>query len=241
MKKLIILIFSFLYFFNYAQNYQLTNPDGVPYTDGQTISVAITKADLNALGVYGIDVVVQNLTAMELPVRTLRENIALPDGMIAYVCFGDCDPTEGAQLAMNWDIKGAEETFYLDLKPNGITGLCQFKVDFMTPEQNMTLYFDIDVQSVGVQERNDAKVSLSAFPNPAPVNSKVSVNYTLADKSSSHRLVIKNIVGAEVFSMPLNPNDNKTSIETSSLLPGIYFYAIENKNQISIAKKLIVK
>lgn len=239
MKKLIIFIFTCISFLSYAQNYQLTNHDGVPYTDGETIAVTITEADLDDWGGYAVDVILQNQTDIELFVRTLRENIALPTGMFAYVCFGYCDDS-GEEFAMDCMV-GEQEAYELHLKPNGKTGLCKFKIDFSTPEQNMTLFINVDVVPVGVQEYNNAKTSLSAFPNPTTVNSKVNVSYTLADKSCSHCLVIRNIMGVELLSKPLNPNDSKISIETSSLLPGIYFYAIESKNQVFIAKKLIVK
>ena len=242
MKKLILLIFTCISFWSYAQQFQLSDTKGsIFYTDGQTIAEQITEADLDDQGDYIVEVVVHNLTGTVLDVSTVRENIALPAGMLAFVCFGECDDPEGGQLTMNWPIEEKNMTFFLHVRPNGKTGLCQFKVDYITSAQKMTLFIDIQVGSVGVQEQNNAKVLLSAYPNPASVNSKVNVSYTLADKSSSHRLVIRNIMGADLLSMPLNPNDSKISVETTSLQPGIYFYAIENKNQISIAKKLIVK
>ena len=242
MKKFLTLLLISITFFSYAQQFQLTDPRGTDiYSDGQTISATITAADLNDFGEYVVSVMIQNLSDIELDLKTLRENMALPTGIFAYVCFGICDDS-GEVLAMDWPIEGGDQaSFDLHLKPNNHTGFCKFKIDFVAPEQKMTLYISIEVAHVGVQEQNNAKVSLSAFPNPAPVNSKVNVNYTLADKNSNNRLIIRNIVGAEVISMPLNSNENKISIEISSLVPGIYFYAIENKNQISIAKKLIVK
>ena len=242
MKKLIFLLFTCISFWSYAQQFQLTDPKGsIIYTDGQTISATVTEADLDDMGDYIVDVEVHNLTGTVLDVSTVRENIALPAGMLAFVCFGNCDEPTGEQLTMSWPVEEKSMTFFLHVRPSGKTGLCQFKIDFITSAQKMTLFIDIQVGPVGVQEQNNAKVSLSAFPNPAPVNSKVNVSYTLADKSNSNRLVIRNIVGAEVLSLPLNPNDSKISFETSSLLSGIYFYAIESKNQIYIAKKLIVK
>jgi len=240
MKKLLILVFTCISFWSYAQQFELTDLEGVPYADGDKITAIITEADLDESGDYIVEVEIQNLNPTPIDVSTVRENIALPAGMLAFVCFGECDDPEGEQLIMDWSVE-KRMPFYLHVRPNGKNGLCQFKIDFISSEQKTALFFDIQVGPVGVQEQNNAKVSLSAYPNPAPVNSKVNVSYTLADKNSSHRLVIRNIMGADVLSIPLNPNDSKISVETASLQPGIYFYAIENKNQISIAKKLIVK
>jgi hypothetical protein len=61
------------------------------------------------------------------------------------------------------------------------------------------------------------------------------------DKSDNNRLVVRNIVGAKVISRLLNPQENNISMDLSHLKQGVYFYAIENKKQISIAKKLIIK
>jgi len=242
MKKLLTLLLISITLFSYAQQFQLTDPRGTTvYTNGEIILTTITEADLNDWGDYIVSVAVQNLTDTKFDMKTIRENVALPAGMFAYVCFGECDDS-GLVLEMELPIESGDQASYdLHLRPLGNTGLSKFKIDFSTPGQNMSLYIHIDVKPVGVQEHSNIKASLSAFPNPVTVNSKVNVSYTLADKNSSHRLVIRNIVGAELLSMPLNPNENNISIETSSLLPGIYFYALENKNQVSIAKKLIVK
>jgi len=97
------------------------------------------------------------------------------------------------------------------------------------------------MQPLGIKGQKPDNVSLSAFPNPAPANSKVNVSYTLADKNDNNCLVIRNIMGAMVMSMPLNSYENNMAIDISNLKSGVYFYAIENKNHISIAKKLIVK
>jgi len=240
MKKLCTLLFVGLSLFGYAQKLQLTNPEGVPYTDGQTIAAIITTNDLNAFtGAYHVDITVKNLTSDDLRISTLCSG-KLAEGMMAEVCFGAC--YMGDTIAIACEIPGLEsESYELHLKPQGNLGLSTFKLEFTADDETITLHLIIDMCGLGVKERNNANVSLSAFPNPAPVNSKVNVSYTLADKSNSHHLVVRNILGATVINILLNPYENTTSIDASALKPGVYFYAIENKNQISIAKKLIVK
>jgi hypothetical protein len=118
--------------------------------------------------------------------------------------------------------------------------LSKFKFEFTAEGETVTLHAIIDMCGVGIKEQSNATASLSAFPNPAPANSKINVSYTLADRNGN-RLVVRNILGAVVINIPLNPYENKVSIDASNLKSGVYFYAIENKNQISIARKLIVK
>jgi hypothetical protein len=243
MKKLLALFFAGLSLIGYSQSFQLTNSEGISYTDEQLISITITENDLNSLGEFITEIFVKNLLDIPLDVRTYRTNISLIGGMNAYVCFGICDDPTGTMYAMNWlFMETEEETYALHLRPNGNTGLCIFQLDFMVPEEKtMTLYVEIDMQPLGVKEQNSEKVSLSAYPNPVVAGSNVNITYTLADKNNADKLVIRNILGATVMSIPLDPYEKSISIDTSPFVQGIYFYAIENKNQISIAKKLIVK
>ena len=240
MKKLLTLLFVGLSLLGYAQKLQLINSEGVPYTDGQTITATITENNLNpATDAYHIDIVVKNITADKLKISTLCTTMELVDGMTVEVCFGgECHG--GETIPISSEILGGEkETYQFHLKPNGNFGLSKFKFEFATDGETITLYAIIDMCKVGVKEQN-ATASLSAYPNPAPANSKINVAYTLADKNDN-RLVIRNILGAMVTSLPLNPSENSISIDASDLKSGVYFYAIENKNQISVVKKLIIK
>ncbi|MCL2247530.1 MAG: T9SS type A sorting domain-containing protein [Lentimicrobiaceae bacterium] len=240
MKKILTLLLVGITLFGYAQKFQLTDPKGIPYAHEQIISATVTGADLDFQGEYVTDIKIENLIGEEFSMRTFRTNDALIEGMTAYVCGGGLC-YDSLVFAIDFTLMEEGDSYAVHLKPKGNFGLCKFKLDFMAEDQSMTLYVHLDVLPLGVQNHNDSKLSLSAFPNPANTHSTINVTYTLADKSINHRLVIRNIVGAEVISKPLNPYENTIAIETSPLVAGVYFYAIENKNQISIAKKLIVK
>jgi len=241
-KKLLFVLLVSLSFLGYAQNFQLTNDEGTPYADGQIISVVINENDLiGSFQEFVTNIIVENLIDDVLSVRTIRENIKLDEGMSAYVCFGECDET-GEATMMIWPIEGGEkETYSLHLLPKGNFGLSQFKIDFMTPDQFMTLYVNIDMQPLGIKEQNNEKVSLSAYPNPVHAGSNINVAYTLPTQNNSNKLIIKNILGTEVMSIPLNPYEKNIIVNTTPLVQGVYFYTLENKNRIYIAKKLIVK
>jgi hypothetical protein len=239
MKKILSLFFVGISLLTYAQKFQLTDTLGNPYTDGQTIAATISANDLSPAGDYATEIVVENLTATELNVQTFRTNIALPDGMRAYVCVGTaCYPDDLFDIDLQ--VMDYNNTYALHIMPYENLGLCKFQIDFTADDQSMTLFVEVDMQELGVKDHS-TNCSLSAYPNPAAANSNINVSYTLADKGDNNRLVIRNIVGAEVISMPLNPYDNKLAFDASLLKSGVYFYAIENKNHISIAKKLIIK
>jgi len=244
MKKLLILLFFSISFLGYAQHFQLTDLRGNPYENGDIISATITENDLIEIGdekEFIVEVIVENLQDFEFEISTKRTNINLIPGMQAYVCFGVCDDTR-EQLVMDYLISEAGTLdFSLHLVPNGNFGLCQFQIDFMTTDTTITLFIDIDLQSLAVKEQNKEKVSLSAYPNPVQAGSNVNLSYTLAPQSNNVKLVVRNILGAEVMSIPLNPQEKNITVNTASLVQGVYFYAIENNHHILIAKKLIVK
>jgi len=245
MKKLFTLLLVGLSLFGYAQKFQLLGENG-KLSDGDHISVNITVDDLDRFGQFVIAINVENLTNTDLTVNTLRTNMELLEGMEALVCFWLCYESDkfdiSAELPAN-----QSEVYELKINPDTCFcyfGLNKFKLEFWTePGQTdkITIFVNINMQPLGVKESNVARASLSTSPNPAPAGSLIKVLYTLPDKSNHYRLVIRNIMGAELLNMPLNPYEDYTFLDTSPLVSGIYFYSIENKNQTSIAKKLIVK
>ena len=245
MKKLITLIFVSLFILGYAQKIQITDTIGNPYSNGETISVTITEDDLNVVDEYVQFFEVKNLTESDLTVVSFRTNLELPEGMMAYACFRECPINAETVFEIPCEISGNEkEDYSLHLMPNNLTGFCKFKLDFWSDEEQtdiFTLNVEITVGEVGIKENNNAPLLLNAYPNPVSVNSTLNITYNLPDGDMENNLVIRNIFGSKVMSTPLNPYDNKITIETASLPSGVYFYAVENRNAISAAKKLIVK
>jgi len=242
MKKLLTLLFISLSFFGYAQNFLITNNQGTPYIDGETVYRTITKNDL-FFGEYVMEFIVINTSSDDLLIKTLRTDTEIAEGMMAYVCFGNC--FDSTVVAIEYPIPGGKhEPYAFHFTPREKTGLSKFKFEFWTaPNQSdkFTLYLEINVEPVGIKENMNATASVSAFPNPASAHSKVNLSYTLPNTSNSYNLVIRNIMGASVMSIPLPPSENSISIDASALNSGVYFYAIESKTQIFITKKLIIK
>ena len=241
MKKTLCLLLISISLLGYAQNFQLTDSRGNPYENEYTISATITEEDLNFIGEYVTEITVQNLTDSELMVKTLRTNVAVVDEKLVYVCFGGCWMYSKLDIDCLVEEESAPFTLHLDTLVKEKFGRYYVKLEFWTAEDQadkITLYVDTEMVPLGVKEASTTNVSLSAYPNPAPSNSIINVSYSISNNNS---LIIRNLLGADVLNMPLNPHENKISIDVSTLKQGVYFYAIENKNQILIAKKLIVK
>ena len=246
-----ILILSFLglsFLIGYAQAFYLTDRKGELHSDGKTLEASFTAEDLDENGDFIFEEIRVNTTSdVEFYVQSFRENLKLVEGMNAYVCFYNCDDTLGTSYDMVCPIGGDEKIAYytIHLRPHDKFGLSQFKIEFWSEEDSsdmQTLFVNLNMKDPnGIKEQSAASATLTAYPNPATANTAVNVSYTLAQKSNANDLVIKNIMGMEVMRLPLNPNDNHLLIDVSSLTSGIYFYAIESKNQIQVVKKLIIR
>jgi hypothetical protein len=245
-KTILFLFFVGISLSGYAQKFQLTNSEGVPFSDGQKIAETITENDLDRDGDFIINIFVENLLDIELNVHTLRTNLALIEGMSAFVCFWTCYEPDEFEIDHEM-MERSSEAYQLKIKPDACYcyfGISQIKLEFWTEENEsdkMTLFVDIDMQPLSVKESSNSDPSLSAYPNPAARNSIINVSYTLSDNSHNNYLVIKNVMGAYVIRFPLNPYNTQISFDATGLKSGVYFYAIESNNRLSVAKKLIIK
>jgi hypothetical protein len=80
--------------------------------------------------------------------------------------------------------------------------------------------------------------NLSNYPNPAS-------DYTIIDYSvtstQATQLVVKNLLGAVIYSTDLSSSNGKVYINTSDFVDGVYFYSVLNNNTPISTKKLIVR
>ena len=249
MKKLLTLLLTSLFFFGYAQrDFIIADPtnDLAPFTDGETVRRTITFADLDPWGEHVITFTMINISPASIRPKTLYADVDIVEGVSSLVCFGKCYengiyfiPPAGDEFDIN---SGAGESYDFHFRPNKKTGLNKFKFEFWTKENKsdlFTLHLELMVEPIGVKERNSQNITLSAYPNPAPANSTINVSYSV--DNNDNRLVIRNVLGAKIIDMPLNPYESTIAIDATNLKAGMYFYAIENKNQIMAAKKLIIK
>jgi hypothetical protein len=241
MKKVFILLFVGISLLSYAQKFQLTDPNDNLYTNGQTITLGITENDLNIIGEFITVFNVKNLTDNNLNIKTTRTDLVLIDEMTVNLCVGvSCYPDDVFEVTYVVEAVGTEE-FSFHLIPNGKFGLCKFKLDFETDGQSMILFLNIDMQHLGIKENNNQISTLSAFPNPVSIDEKINISYSIINNNEKQNLVVRNVLGTTIMTMSLNSDEHNIYIDPATLKSGLYFYAIENKNQIVVAKKLIVK
>ncbi|MDD5571612.1 MAG: T9SS type A sorting domain-containing protein [Bacteroidales bacterium] len=88
---------------------------------------------------------------------------------------------------------------------------------------------------VGIKNINAQNISFGIYPNP--VSSMLNFNFKVTGKAE---IIITNILGQEIFNIPVNSAESKTSINVSELQSGIYFCYMQSANKKSEVKKIIV-
>lgn len=87
----------------------------------------------------------------------------------------------------------------------------------------------------GTQDNN--RIRLNLFPNPA--SGYVIASYDATSDGSSLVLIINDILGKELITLPLSSNNNQRVILLSSLTPGTYFVQLQNGGKTLTTATLI--
>ena len=190
-----------------------------------------------------IDIDILNTSADTIKLKIIREIITLVPGAENYFCSNKCyepeinDMEEYSNLIPNDTLS---RYFYTVYSTNGQKGVSLIKYTFydmgnMTDRTSVYLLFDSE--TVGIKENVSDNFYLEAYPNPA--TGKVVIKHRLQKQDA--RLLITNVMGMTLKSIPVNPAEDKTLIDVSDLASGIYFYSLEINGKISVTKKLIIK
>jgi hypothetical protein len=248
MKKLftIILILSFIC--GYGQSIKLFYNDAV-VNSNDTVTINVTGSDDHYLDFV-------NTSAQDINLMIKRTVISLLPGAETYFCFYDCLAETVNSLPNpvpfiagdTFSHKKAENDdeyfyyFYAHYDPHGQKGISLVKFDFMDNDNKndvSSVIFKFNSNSSSIADNQTVSLSLNAYPNP--VTSKVYVQYDLKNHASKARLLVSNLIGVTLKSIPLGSTANRMQIDLSDFSSGIYFYSLEINGKIAATKKLIVK
>lgn len=165
----------------------------------------------------------------------------------------------GATLQICYDEKCQESTGFLiiNIPSNSISneilivlngGLSNYKetayFEFIDMEVDKGIKKEIilNVSNARSQElffsKNDVQVK-SFFPNPA-VKSAI-MEYSIGSNEYDAKITLQNVLGSIVETYELSPDENKLTISTEELNPGVYFYTLTIDDEGLATRKLIVK
>lgn len=246
MKKRFTLIFALVLAAScaFAQSLTLTY-EGNPVSDGDTIEVLVPQ--LNDLVDYYLDVT--NVSDVDVEVRVYKEELEMVEGASAALCFaGSCYLPSSTQSAHTVVIPAqstlshttSDDAFHLQYKTiaAGTSFIRFIFANEDNSDDNTSMVFKLVYDPTNVVSMAVA-TKMRAYPNPASEN--VTIEYAYTGNSNNVKLVIKNLVGATLYSKKLDANGNKVKVDVSEYNAGIYFYSIEADGRPLITKKLLVK
>jgi hypothetical protein len=228
----------------YGQSISLLYNDAV-VADMDTLTIEVIKPED-----HYIDLV--NTSEQDINLMIRRELVNVMQNVITYFCFEDCynetvDISDKPYSFKAGDTCSTDNKnnpyFYVHYDPQNQNGTSIIKFNFYdddNPSDKSSVIFKFISTTTGIADNQLTQVSLNAYPNPA--TTKVVIQHDLKNQVSGEtRLLLSNVMGATVKSIPISSTSGKTQIDVSDLASGIYFYSIATGGKISGTKKLIVK
>lgn len=239
MKKIILLlIISCSYLYAYTQNLSLTY-NSHPIPNDTVINI---NGD-TAATMYVYANCINNFTD-SLPVKVKKFEINKIFGSENSFCWDNCYlPNVFVSPSAIFIHAGATCTnFSGEYKPKGNEGTTTVRYTFFNdnnPNDSVCIVVNYNALVSGIQNDVPFKPEvMHASPNPA--NSFTSIAYSLPDGKDS-RLVIRDMLGNEVFSQQLDPATASIRISTADFPDGVYFYTVYLDKRTVVSRKLIVR
>ena len=243
MKKILTLILTMATMATFAQSLTLTY-EGTPINNGDTIEVFLTQ--LNTTTDYFLDLT--NVTDNDVMVKVYKNELDMAEGASASLCFGGtCFPpntTESGVVMLEahstLSHNDSEDAFHLGYKAlSAGTSYIMFSfTNYDNSDDCVSAVFKVVCDPTNIETIPSAS-KLRAYPNPASDN--VMVEYAISGNVSKAQLVIKNMLGATLYTKNIDINANKVKLDVSEYPAGIYFYSIEADGRPLVTKKLLVK
>jgi hypothetical protein len=234
-------LFVLLGFSVKAQNLVISDTNGVVYNNGDTITVTTTLTGTNYLYLH-----VLNSGIDSLSVKAKKKEISIVSGSANTFCWGlVCfDPVVIVSPVAIWIAPDSiSNTFDAQYKANNHIGISILLYTFFD-ENNIadssSVFVKFDGLHSNVPEIVPEKVLFSnASPNPA--NGYSNISYALPGNGFENRIVVRDMIGNDVYNELLVENSGTIKIDTYSLSNGVYFYTLIVNGKPYATRKLIIK
>lgn len=232
---------------SFAQDFVITDLDGVPYENNSLITFNVHGTFEDPIDAAKMHLVINNVS--EAPIKVTGQIVEMlnTDGTLAQFCIGgpsgNCffPLTQGAyypseqggviEPGSNW----GNFDYLINLDPNE---LAQYKVRFVQidgsgnemPETNFFLTYLYD-PSMAVSDMNSISIA-----EVYPTVTKGFTNVTLKENAA---VQILNVEGKVVKS--INMKTGKTQLDLSGLSSGVYLVNFKGDSGVTTTKKIVVK
>lgn len=243
MKKIFTLILMFATVCTFAQSLTVAY-EGNAVNNGDTLEVIVPQ--LNTTVDYYLDLT--NVTDNDVTMVVYKNELDMVAGASASLCIGGtCFPpttTESNPIVIaahtTLSHTTSADAFHLGYKTTAAgTSYVMFSFTNYDNSDDCTsvvfklVYDPTNIETIPVTSK------LRAYPNPASDN--VTVEYAVSGNANNVQLVIKNMLGATLYTKSLDVNGSKVRMDVSEYPAGIYFYSIEADGRPLVTKKLLVK
>jgi len=245
MKKLILPLLYIMLFPFFAQAQLVILDSEMDDITDQTITVDGTLED----SYFKVDVFLKNSGDETIEIFVQKIEIDVMDGAYITFCWKEyCFPPEVFNVQEPIILEGDQTTrdtdFYIEFHNGETGGISEARFEFYSENESfdtvsITVKFDITIPTFTDDFAPRSSFYLSdAQPNPA--RGHTWINYSVPTHSSNARIVIRNLLGKEVYSQNLEINSNRVRIDTQRFTNGIYIYSLMIDNQIVESKRLVV-
>jgi hypothetical protein len=243
MKKITLLIaFTAFTIGLYAQSLTLSYPGGI-INNGDTVTFC--TVDLNTPILAGEKLIFVHNTGTALAeVTCKKEVIDTIQGTKNKFCWGQCYSDTIYEPSTKKYIEAGDSTvedgFSGEYEPNGHAGATYMRYYFTNTvnHDQITVVIKYNAGPDYVNNYTQNPNRLNVFPNPA--SNQVNVDYTFSN-CNNNTIIVKNLIGATVYTSEAVSSTGKISISTSDFTDGIYFVTFLSNNFPQSTKKLIVK
>ena len=244
MKKLtVFLLFVASVFAAFSQEYVKF------FYEGEEVNDTIVVYPNNMYDANEFVVGVQNTWTDSLFLTITKDVITSAGESLNSFCLGNCFGTEVMVSPTTLNLAANEtsdfDKFHVVYWPMGAEGVTIVRYSVSDSRVNTaslgSFVVKYDTRTDGINDEPLHVNKFSAYPNPA--SSQVTIQYDLSNRSSSDvtRIVITNLVGKKVCTVPVSNTVGKKNIDISNFVAGIYFYSLEINGHATATKKLIVK
>ncbi|MBN2668103.1 MAG: T9SS type A sorting domain-containing protein [Bacteroidales bacterium] len=228
-----ILLGIFLAFASFANaQYTVTDYNDVNVSDGGNVNIELT--DNTANNSVHFHLFSSNSSQIIFQVLSSTQ----PGGATNMACVGiHCYPPNNYTTHTESLDGNNEAMLVLYYNPNGTTetAIVTYKI-YESGNQSNAITFSITYTiNTGIPQIKTGE-NLVAFPNPA--NDMVKIRYNVKESS---KLIVYNIVGAQVTEKSLLPGNGIVNIETINLPAGTYFYSLVSESKATETKRLVIK
>lgn len=220
------------------QSFRMTY-QGEEYVSNDTLRIEVVPGEESKAFFF-----LTNITESPIDTYIGYEQTFGEEGREFLMCFGNC--TEGnfagpVTLNPNEEFTEFDIAYYpantntVIIKVN-IMKASATEGEYETLESFYVKYYD----EVGLEHAKATNLSLSAYPNPAVNNVKVS--YSIPANYSNAEISVRNMVGKTVKTIPAKVGVKSVmNINTAELPNGVYFYSIIADGVTISTKKLVVR